>query len=126
MKKELNEMTVSELRSLQVEIMDEIKSRKNTLTGAVLFIIHVGNYEEVAKLFITHLPQGTSSGELKNLIDDAGYWFGEFGSKWANHAVVVGLGDQRSDVRAAYKSGMVKTITYDELLKKVNELETVN
>lgn len=119
-------MTISELRSLQSRISEEIKSRKNTRTGAVIFIIHVGNYREIAKLFITHLPKNLTARELKSLLDEAGYWFGEFGQKWANHSVVVGLSKQNSDVRNAYLSGDVKTISYDELIAKSQEAEYVN
>lgn len=119
-------MTTKELRELQNAIINEIQSRVNTRTAAVIFVIHVGNPEWIAKLFITHVPEDITERELKEMIDEAGFYFGEFGQRWANHYVKIGLKDAPASVRTAYRNKNVQTITYDELLKKVSLTNEVN
>ncbi len=126
MKTNLSDMTTKELRELQNEIITELKSRKNTRTAAVVFVIHVGTPDWIAQMFITHVPNDVSANELKYMLDEAGYWFGEFGTRWANHYVTIGLSDEPASVRNAYKNGYVNTITYDELVKKAAEIEEIN
>ena len=123
---DLKNMTTSELRELQDAIIEELKSRVNTCTAAVIYIIHVGTPDWVAKLFITHVPKDVTANEIKELLDTAGYSFGEFGQRWANHYVTIGLRNEKSSVINAYRKGDVETMTYDELIKEASLADEVN
>lgn len=82
---------------------------------AVVFQIHVGTPQHIAKLFIKEVPKETTAQELKKLLTEAGYSFGEFGTPWANHYLEFGLAKANSQVKGAWKSGEVQTINFKSL-----------
>jgi hypothetical protein len=85
---------------------------------AVVHLIHVKvPHEHIAKLFIVDVPKSVTAGEIKSALTRAGYWFGEFGIRWANHY----LAEQSKwvdEVVGAYKLGEVERVTWDELVKR--------
>ena len=83
---------------------------------AVVHLIHVQTpHRHVAKLFIKGVPKGTSAGELKALLTENGYEFGEFGIPWANHYIQMGIKDAHPEVKGAWKRGGVETIHWKDL-----------
>lgn len=54
----------------------------------VYYLIHVRTpYRHIAQLFINAVPGEITAREIKSLLTQAGYRFGEFGVAWANHVV---------------------------------------
>ena len=82
----------------------------------VSHVIHVKvPVEYRPQLFITDVPKGLSIADLKEVLDGK-YWFGEFSIKWANHEVGIGLRDAHADIKRAYRSKEVETVSYDDLV----------
>ena len=55
-------------------------------TYAVYHLIHVHTpYRYIPKLVITNVPEGKEPSE--DLLERAGYQFGEFNIPWANHVL---------------------------------------
>jgi len=85
---------------------------------AVVHLIHVRvPRTHIARLFITDVPDGVTAAELKSLLTRAGFWFGEFGIRWANHYIAP-QDEWEDEVVGAFKRGDVEKITYDELVKQ--------
>lgn len=95
-------------------------------TAAVIFVIHVGIPEWHAKLFITDVPDDVTANEIKELLDNAGYYFGEFGQKWANHYVTVGLQKEAANIRTEFVKGLADTITYDQLVEEASLIDEID
>lgn len=95
-----------------------------TKTGAVVHLIHVTTpHQHIAKLFITGIPEDLTSRELQSILDEAGYYYSEFGQKWTNHYVVAGLKDSDISVRKAFRDGKADDfISYKELLERIEKI----
>jgi len=84
-------------------------------TWAVVYVIHVHTpYRHIPQLFIENVPEEIEGGELRSLLTKAGYQFGEFGIPWANHYLAKEE-DWKDEVVGVYKSGDVKTISYNDI-----------
>lgn len=121
----LEEVETSKLRDLQDSIIEEIKSRDNPRTAAV-----IKEFKEMdicdSYLFITHIPDSVTVEELKKLLERAGFKFGDDFMKWKNYEVIIGLKNTNEDIKEAFLSNNVLTLSYDELLKKTIIRETIN
>jgi hypothetical protein len=101
------------------------EQQQKTYKWAVVHLIHVRTpHQNVPKLFITGVPEKVSSSTLQDLLERAGYYFGEFGIPWANHYLsrqekwnsqVVGTYNR---VRRNPEDYDVPVISYDELVKQ--------
>lgn len=103
-----------------------MNKKTSTQTGAVIYHIIVNQTKDVPKLFIKDVPDDLIAGELKSLINEGGYFYGEFNKNWCNHSVVIGLRDQDSFVRNEFLNGNVETITFTTLMDKVKLSQSVN
>jgi hypothetical protein len=84
-------------------------------TWAVVYVIHVHtSYKHIPQLFIEDVPEEIEEGELRSLLTKAGYQFGEFGIPWASHYLAKEE-DWKDEVVGVYKSGDVKTISYNDI-----------
>jgi hypothetical protein len=100
------------------------QQQQKTYKWAVVHHIHVRTpHQHTPRLFITGVPEGVSSGTLQDLLERAGYWFGEFGIPWANHYLsrqdkwssqVIGTYNR---VRRTPQDYDVPIISYDKLLQ---------
>jgi hypothetical protein len=101
------------------------KSQQRTFKWAVVHLIHVRTpHQHIPRLFITEVPEHVSAGTLKDLLECAGYYFGEFGIAWANHYLsrhdkwdtqVIGTYNRVRRNPADYD---VPIISYDELVRQ--------
>ncbi|MEM3647099.1 MAG: hypothetical protein QW334_03025 [Thermofilum sp.] len=95
------------------------------MIGYVYHLIHVKvPHRYVPKLFVTGIPKGVSPSDLKILLEENGYDFGEFGIPWANHYIGLGLKDAPPEVKGAWLKGTVEKVRYQDLLidwEKVEE-----
>ena len=91
---------------------------KKTRKWAVVHLIHVRvPHEHIAKLFITEVPIEVGAGEIKSMLTRAGYWFGEFGIRWANHYLAP-QEKWEDEVVGAYNVGDVEKIKWEKLVQK--------
>jgi hypothetical protein len=99
--------------------------QQKTYKWAVVHLIHVRTpHLHVPRMFITEVPETVSEGTLRDLLECAGYYFGEFGIPWANHYLsrhdewhnqVIGTYNRVRRMPSEYD---VPIITYDELVKQ--------
>jgi len=89
-------------------------------TWCVYHLIHVRTpYQYIPKLVIAEAPEGEAV--TTDLLERAGYQFGEFGIPWANHVLEqVDVQDAPSDLVARLRRGEGKWIIYDDLVKQAN------
>jgi hypothetical protein len=123
---DLKNMSSKDLRKLQEEIAKELKSRFNTRTAAVIHVTSSGTPIRMARMFITHIPKNVTAQELRYMLDEAGYHFGDYGEAWANYRITIGLRNEWFSVRNAFKTGDVLTISYDELQQMIAENNLIN
>ena len=84
---------------------------------AVIHVDHVRvPHKYSARLFITKVPDTVNAGELAWLLECAGYKFGEFGIKWANHCILPAE-LWPAEVIGTWRRRGADVVTYDELLK---------
>ena len=90
-------------------------------TWCVYHLIHVRTpHQHLPKLLITDVPQGAEVTE--ELLDRAGYRFGEFNVAWANHVLEeVDVKESPSDLVARIREGGFSRIAYADLVAKANE-----
>ena len=90
-------------------------------TWCVYHLIHVRTpHQHIPKLVITDVPEGEEVTE--ELLERAGYQFGEFDIPWANHGLdEVDVKTSPSDLVARIRQGEGQRITYAELVEKANE-----
>jgi hypothetical protein len=101
-----------------------MEQQQRTFKWAVVHLIHVRTpHQHIPRLFITEVPESVSSGSLQELLERAGFFFGEFGIPWANHYLsredkwnsqVVGAYNR---IRRNPDDYEVKILTYNELLR---------
>jgi len=85
---------------------------------AVVHHIHVRiPHQHIPKLFIEKVPDSVTESEIKSVLTRAGYWFGEFGIRWANHYLAPQT-EWEDEVVGAFNAGEVECITWDELVRK--------
>jgi hypothetical protein len=99
--------------------------QQKTYKWAVVHLIHVRiPHLHVPRMFITEVPETVSGGTLRDLLECAGYYFGEFGIPWANHYLsrhdkwhnqVIGTYNRVRRMPSEYD---VPILTYDELVKQ--------
>jgi hypothetical protein len=68
---------------------------------------------------ITNVPDDITITE--ELLERAGYEFGEFGIPWANHVIAKVTNQSPSNLVAALRNGVYERITYEELVAKAEE-----
>ena len=119
----LKNMETSELRELQDSIIEEIKSRSNMRTAAVIREFEVMDMCDTY-LFITHVPESITAEELDKLLERAGLKFGFMNLKI--YKIIIGLKNAHEDVKEAFLSGSIETLSYDELIKMIAVRETIN
>ena len=87
-------------------------------TWCVYHLIHVRTpYQHIPKLVITVVPEGEEV--TKELLERAGYRFGEFNIAWANHILEeVDVKESPSDLVARIREGGVPRIAFDDLVAK--------
>lgn len=90
-------------------------------TWCVYHFIHVRTpYQYIPKLVIRDVPDDVNL--TADLLERAGYQFGEFGIPWANHALErVSAKDSPSDLVARIRNGGGARITYAELVSRAEE-----
>lgn len=89
-------------------------------TWAVVHLIHVRHpHLHIPKLVITGVPNGETV--TRDLLENAGYQFGEFGIPWANHYITkIEPGESPSDLVARARSREVPRVTWEELVRMAN------
>lgn len=92
-----------------------------TTTWCVYHLIHTRTpYQHIPKLLITEVPQNVKITE--DIIERAGYLFGEFNIPWANHVLVeVDMKESPSDLVARIRKGNFSENTYAELVELAEE-----
>ena len=99
------------------EAQTNAQPRKKTRKWAVVHEIHIRvPHEYIPKLVITDVPIDVEGHELRYLIDSAGYYFGEFGVRWANHRLWPSK-EWPAEVIGAWRRGDVEVVSYDELVR---------
>jgi hypothetical protein len=101
-----------------------MQQQQKTYKWAVVHHIHVRTpHMHVPRIFIEGVPEGVGAGALQDLLERAGYYFGEFGIPWANHYLtrhdkwnnqVIGAYNR---IRRNPDDYEVETLTYDKLLR---------
>ncbi len=95
-----------------------------TTTWAVVFIFDVEKHN--AQLFIENVPADIDAHDLRELIDDAGYSFGNFGIPWAAYYVAP-KDEWNKRVNSAYKDCLnlpyypdiyPQIVTYNKLIEE--------
>lgn len=89
-------------------------------TWCVHHLIHVrAPHQHIPKLVITDVPDDVDLST--DLLERAGYLFGEFNIPWANHVLIrVNVQDSPPDLVARIRQGQGERITYEELVEKAN------
>jgi hypothetical protein len=84
-------------------------------TYCVYHLIHVRTpHQHLPKLLIADVPEGEEVTE--ELLERAGFSFGEFGVNWANHVLTeVNAQDSPSDLIARIRQGEGDRIDYADL-----------
>lgn len=90
-------------------------------TYCVYHLIHVRTpHQHLPKLLVTEVPEGAEVTE--ELLEQAGYQFGEFDTAWANHVLTeVDAQESPSDLVARIRQGEGDHITYADLVAKAEE-----
>lgn len=89
-------------------------------TWCVYHLIHVRvPHQHIPVLVIADVPDGEVI--TRELLERAGYMFGEFGIPWANHAIVKVDRNAPTDLIARIKRGEGERITYHRLIELANE-----
>lgn len=101
-----------------------------TVTGAVAYVIHINTiYRYEPRLYIRNMPEGLKAYQLKNILDEAGYQFKDFGIQSANHDIYSGLKDSHYSIRTGFMKAKelgIEVIEYDELVLKAKESQNIN
>lgn len=112
---------------------------KTNITSCVYYLIHVKtpNIKEV-ELFVTNCPDNLTNSNLKTMLYNAGYYFGEHGREWANYSIQIGL-DNDIDLKRQFINGKVdyrhhmddrtdkiEMIDYEDLVIKSLVLQSIN
>ena len=84
----------------------------------VYHLIHVRTpYQYIPKLVITDVPEGEAVTE--DLLERAGYMFGEFNVSWANHVItLVDVRESPADLVARIRQGEVERIAWPSLVAR--------
>jgi hypothetical protein len=84
-------------------------------TFAVYHLIHVRTpHQHIPKLVITEVPEGETV--TQDLVERAGYMFGEFNVPWANHVLEqVDVKESPADLVSRIRQGEGERITYADL-----------
>jgi len=84
-------------------------------TWCVYHVIHVRTpHQHIPKLVVTDVPD--EEEVTHDLVDRAGFSFGEFEIPWANHALEeVTAGDAPADLVSRIRQGEGDRVTYEEL-----------
>jgi hypothetical protein len=87
-------------------------------TYAVYHMIHIHTpYKYIPKLLIRDVPD--SEKVTTDLLERAGYQFGEFNISWANHGLVkVDVKESPADLIARIRQGEGERITWSDLVAK--------
>ena len=87
-------------------------------TFAVYHLIHVRTpHQHIPKLVITDVPEGEEPTE--ELLERAGYQFGEFNIPWANHALdKVDAKESPADLVARIRQGEGERIAWPDLVAR--------
>ena len=85
-------------------------------TFAVYHMIHVRTpHQHIPKLVVSDVPEGEELSE--ELLERAGYQFGEFNIPWANHVLTeVDVKESPSDLVARIRSGDGERIAWGDLV----------
>jgi hypothetical protein len=89
-------------------------------TYVVYHLIHVHTpYKHIPKLLITDVPEGEEP--TRELLERAGYQFGEFNIAWANHVLTkVDVKGSPSDLVARIRQGDGERIAWHDLVAQAN------
>jgi hypothetical protein len=99
--------------------MGKEKNAQKARGTLVYHLIHVTTpYRHIPKLVIADYFAS------KEEINQAGYWFGEFGIPWANHYVLhfESKADIPADAIPAIMNGKVEILSRQEFLEKLEKL----
>lgn len=92
-------------------------------TWCVYHLIHVTTpFRYLPKLVVTDVPAGV--GLDTDLLERAGYQFGEFGIPWANHGLTRVDRKSPPDLIARLRQGEGERITYHELAARAEAAVT--
>lgn len=85
-------------------------------TWAVVHLIHVRvPHQHIPRLLITGVPDGQAV--TRDLLERAGYQFGEFGIPWANHYIARIDRNSPSDLVGRARSPEVPRVAWEELVR---------
>jgi len=89
-------------------------------TWAVVHLIHVRTpHQHIPRLIITGVPE--EEEVTRDLLEQAGFQFGEFGTPWANHYITrVEPGKSPSDLVGRARDPYVPRIAWTDLLARAN------
>ncbi len=88
-------------------------------TWVVYHLIHVRMpHQHIPKLIITDVPEDVRV--TRDLVERAGFAFGEFGIPWANHALEQVGPDSPADLVGAIRRGEGERIRYSDLVEMAN------
>jgi len=90
-------------------------------TWCVYHLIHVRTpHQYIPQLVITDVPEDAEV--TKDLLERAGYQFGEFNIPWANHGIMrVDAQESPADLVARIRNGQGRWIAYNDLMSKAFE-----
>jgi hypothetical protein len=88
-------------------------------TWAVYHLIHVRvPHQHIPKLLITEVPDGEEV--TRELLERAGYIFGEFGIPWANHYITELDSNAPSDLIGRARDPQVPRIAWADLVAQAS------
>jgi hypothetical protein len=103
---------------------EQLQQKQRNFKWAVVHHIHVRTpHLHIPRMFIENVPENVGAGALQELLERAGFYFGEFGIPWANHYLVrhdkwnnqvIGTYNR---IRRNPDDCEVTTLTYDKLLQ---------
>ena len=90
-------------------------------TWCVYHLIHVRTpHQHIPQLVITDVPEDAEI--TRDLLERAGYQFGEFGIPWANHVITrVDAQESPADLVARIRNGAWRWIAYGDLVSRAFE-----
>lgn len=90
-------------------------------TYCVYHLIHVHTpHQHLPRLIVAEVPEGAEVTE--ELLERAGYQFGEFNVAWANHVLEeVDAETAPSDLVARIRQGEGEYVTYADLVERAEE-----
>jgi len=121
---DIKTISTEDLHELLTSIIDELKMRENSITGAI-----IGKFDHVT-LFITHIPNQLTIPELTVLLKSARFLNIRDSVK---NKIVIGLKNQNEIIKMQFYTGrwiisenLISVISYAELLKRASEFENIN